>query len=84
MPCSLKVQTVAPGGTLLIAGHAPSPEHPEAPFPTADEVVAGLDLPAGEWAFRTAELRSRLHKFADDETPKERVDVVVRAQHLGS
>ncbi|TYB41386.1 SAM-dependent methyltransferase [Actinomadura chibensis] len=45
---------VAPGGTLLIVGHAgPPPWDPDAHggvhLPTADEVLASLALPDGDW-----------------------------------
>ncbi|MDQ3579172.1 MAG: methyltransferase domain-containing protein [Actinomycetota bacterium] len=45
---------VAPGGVLLIVGHAGFPpgehgHHHEMGFPTPAEVLAGLDLPDGQW-----------------------------------
>lgn len=45
---------VAPGGTLLIVGHAGPPPwdpaaHPGVHLPTADEVLKSLGLPDGEW-----------------------------------
>ncbi|NYI04701.1 class I SAM-dependent methyltransferase [Allostreptomyces psammosilenae] len=47
-------EAVAPGGLLLIVGHAgwPSWSHDhdtEIHFPTPDEVLAALDLPEGRW-----------------------------------
>lgn len=45
---------MAPGGILLIAGHAGGPswdpdKHAEMGFPTPDEVLAQLELPEGDW-----------------------------------
>ncbi|MFE1555375.1 class I SAM-dependent methyltransferase [Streptomyces sp. NPDC058734] len=45
---------VAPGGILLIAGHAGGPSwdpdaHADIRFPTPDEVLADLELPEGAW-----------------------------------
>ncbi|MEU8803459.1 MFS transporter [Spirillospora sp. NPDC048819] len=45
---------VAPGGTLLIVGHAGPPPwdpdaHPGLHLPTADEVLKSMGLPDGEW-----------------------------------
>jgi 2-polyprenyl-3-methyl-5-hydroxy-6-metoxy-1,4-benzoquinol methylase len=56
---------VAPGGTLLIIGHAPSAEHQHADLPGPDEVVAELDL---DYELVASELHER----------GERVDTVVR------
>jgi SAM-dependent methyltransferase len=68
---------VAPGGTLLVIGHAPSASHPHADLPTPEELVDGLALPSAEWTLTTSELRTHLHAFAD-EAPVERIDAVVR------
>jgi SAM-dependent methyltransferase len=51
---------VAPGGVLLIAGHAGWPSweqnpHPEMHFPTTQEVLDALDLPEGEWEVQVSE-----------------------------
>jgi len=49
---------VAPGGQLLIVGHAAFPSwsshsaHPE-PLPTPDDVLAFLELPEGDWTVVT-------------------------------
>ncbi|MEU1470073.1 class I SAM-dependent methyltransferase [Streptomyces sp. NPDC005761] len=44
---------VAPGGVLLIVGHAGFPpwehDHADMELPTTDEVLAALELPDGEW-----------------------------------
>ena len=74
---------VAPGGTLLVIGHAPSPAHPhpEVELPRPQEVVAALGLPAERWQVRTSELREVEHAFAGQE-PTARVDSVVRLQRL--
>ncbi len=69
---------VAPGGTLLVVGHAPSPEHHHhEDLPGPDEVVAELALPDAEWELERSELRERRHAFRD-EAPKTRIDTVVR------
>ena len=60
---------VAPGGTLLIIGHAPSAEHHHAEdLPGPDEVVDELALPGDGWQPVTSGLRER----------GGRVDTVVR------
>jgi len=68
---------VAPGGTLLIVGHAPSQAHPHAELPGPDAVVERLALPPADWELRTCALRTQLHAFAG-EAPAERIDAVVR------
>ena len=43
---------VAPGGVLLVVGHAEPwkrGDHADVHFPTPDEVLEALDLPDGEW-----------------------------------
>jgi SAM-dependent methyltransferase len=72
-------RAVAPGGTLLVIGHAPSEAHPHADLPTLEETLADLALPDDGWTLGAAELRSHRHAFRDEE-PVERVDVVVRAR----
>ncbi|MFC3997574.1 SAM-dependent methyltransferase [Nocardiopsis sediminis] len=47
-------QAVAPGGVLLVVGHAAPPSwapghRPDVPFPPAEEVLAGLELAEGRW-----------------------------------
>ena len=68
---------IAPGGTLLVVGHAPSPEHHHGDLPSPEEVVTELALPEDDWALEVCELRERLHAFRD-EPPKARIDTVVR------
>jgi SAM-dependent methyltransferase len=71
---------VAPGGTLLVIGHAPSPEHHHhADLPTIDDVLADLALPPEDWQIITADQRTFAHAFAG-EAPKERIDTVLRMQ----
>ncbi|MFR9776145.1 class I SAM-dependent methyltransferase [Micromonospora sp. MS34] len=48
---------VAPGGTLLVVGHAPSSPGTAAPV-TVEEAVAGLD--PGRWDVTVAEVSSRM------------------------
>ena len=72
-------EAVAPGGTLVIIGHAPSRSHRHADLPSPQRVVEDLALPAGQWQLRTSDLRVTEHAFAD-ETPTERTDSVVRLQ----
>jgi len=54
---------VAPGGTLLIVGHAGRPSwnetHPEIHLPTPQEVLDGLALPAGRWEVRRSDFVTR-------------------------
>lgn len=53
---------VAPAGLLLVVGHgrlAPWSWDPTLVMPTADEVVAQLDLAAGEWTVEIVESRER-------------------------
>jgi 2-polyprenyl-3-methyl-5-hydroxy-6-metoxy-1,4-benzoquinol methylase len=68
---------VAPGGTLLVIGHAPSPEHQHADLPTLEEVRADLAPVTVGWEVEASELRAFDHAFAG-EAPRRRVDVVVR------
>jgi tRNA(Arg) A34 adenosine deaminase TadA/SAM-dependent methyltransferase len=70
---------VAPGGTLLVLGHQGAPSWEAAPpdlgFPTADDVLAALDLDG--WTVERAEpVTVRL--TAPDGAPGSRVDNIVR------
>ncbi|MEV0321044.1 class I SAM-dependent methyltransferase [Streptomyces sp. NPDC050658] len=47
-------RAVAPGGLLLVVGHEGFPDwepgpHPDVHFPTPQEILDSLELPAGEW-----------------------------------
>jgi 2-polyprenyl-3-methyl-5-hydroxy-6-metoxy-1,4-benzoquinol methylase len=68
---------VAPGGTLLVIGHAPSATHAHADLPTAEDVVADLALPADEWTVRTLRAR-RARACVRGREPTRRTDAVVR------
>jgi SAM-dependent methyltransferase len=77
---------VAPGGILLIEGHAGFPasaDHPHAEtgFPTPEATVAALDLAAGEWEILLAEEHEREH---NDPTGKSTVhtDSTVKVKRL--
>ena len=55
---------VVPGGLLVIVDHAAPPPFSKKiahdhPFPSADEVLAELDLPAAEWARERVEVVER-------------------------
>lgn len=65
---------VAPGGLLLVVGHAGVPpwsehahEHDAAALPTPEQVLASLDLPTHEWAVVTCAEVDR-HATAPDGT----------------
>ncbi|NEA29543.1 class I SAM-dependent methyltransferase, partial [Actinomadura bangladeshensis] len=69
---------VAPGGVLLVAGHAGPPPwdpgaHPHVHLPTADEVLASLGLPDGAWEVLLSAENERL-QTAPDGTTMTRVD----------
>jgi 16S rRNA G1207 methylase RsmC len=53
-------EAVAPGGTLLVVGHAPSADHHHhEDLPGPDEVVAELALPGDGWELVASGLRER-------------------------
>jgi thioredoxin reductase/SAM-dependent methyltransferase len=61
---------VAPGGVLLIAGHAGFPPwehnpHPEVHFPTPQEVLESLRLPDGQWDVQLSEEHERTQTGPD-------------------
>ncbi|WP_246147486.1 FAD-dependent oxidoreductase [Nonomuraea turkmeniaca] len=77
---------VAPGGVLLVAGHAgwPSWEHtPPADlhFPTPQEVLDALDLAEGEWEVLLSEEFERA-QAAPDGSPCIRTDNVLKLRRL--
>jgi SAM-dependent methyltransferase len=57
---------VAPGGHLVVVGHAgpptwstPDHQHHDATFPTTDDVLAALDLPEAEWSVVRQEVANK-------------------------
>ncbi|MFJ9030594.1 SAM-dependent methyltransferase [Streptomyces sp. NPDC102274] len=77
---------VAPGGTLLVAGHAGWPswaddDRPDVHFPTTDEVLDALDLPAGQWRVDRQETLER-SLTSPDGRPGTRTDNLLRVRRL--
>jgi len=77
---------VAPGGVLLVVGHAgPLPAHadaePDARFPTAREVLADLDLPPTQWHVECAADVPRDTTRAGEHAHAQ-TDTVVRVRRL--
>jgi thioredoxin reductase/SAM-dependent methyltransferase len=77
---------VAPGGVLLIAGHAgwPSWEHNppfEVHFPTPQEVLKALELTDGEWEVLLCEEFERVQSGPDGH-PGTRMDNVLKVRRL--
>lgn len=73
--------TVAPGGSLVVIGHAEAPPWAPAPFherhfPSADETLRALELAEGEWDVGVCEHRTRTVKDPDGR-PAELIDAVV-------
>ncbi|WP_103528151.1 cyclopropane-fatty-acyl-phospholipid synthase family protein [Streptomyces sp. SM12] len=73
---------VAPGGVLLIEGHAGWPAwmeepHPDVELPTAREVVESLRLVPGEWEVLISAEHERAQD-APDGTPSVRTDSTVK------
>ncbi|WNI22254.1 bifunctional NAD(P)/FAD-dependent oxidoreductase/class I SAM-dependent methyltransferase [Streptomyces sp. ITFR-16] len=60
---------VAPGGVLLVVGHAGFPawdhDHQDMKLPTPDEVLASLVLPEGEWEVLLSEEHERVQNDPD-------------------
>lgn len=77
---------VAPGGTLLIAGHAgppswePDPD-PAPHMPTPEEVLAALDLPAGQWETLVMDVHERSMTGPDGQ-PATRTDNTLKLRRL--
>ncbi|MFI9274444.1 class I SAM-dependent methyltransferase [Kitasatospora sp. NPDC052896] len=78
-------EAVAPGGVLLIVGHAGWPSWQHTPhfdyhFPTTAEVLDSLDLAPGRWRVERDELFTR--ELTDpDGLPGTREDNVLRLRH---
>ncbi|MFE3554786.1 class I SAM-dependent methyltransferase [Streptomyces sp. NPDC059193] len=77
---------VAPGGVLLIAGHAGGPswdpdKHADIDFPTPEQVLAQLELPEGGWEVLLAE--EYVHPMTDpDGRPGSRPDNALKVRRL--
>ena len=75
---------VAPGGVLLVVGHAEHPMGEHAPdhdvhLPTAREVLDSLELPEDEWEVQVCEEYERPHTGPDGE-PSVRRDTIVKVR----
>jgi SAM-dependent methyltransferase len=79
---------VAPGGALLIVGHAGHPSgenhsHPTVHFPTPEEVLKALDLPSGEWELLLSEEHQR-SMTGPDGKPATRTDNTLELRRLAA
>jgi SAM-dependent methyltransferase len=77
---------VAPGGVLLVVGHAGFPAwetnpHPEVHFPTPAEVLESLELPEGEWEVLLTDEHERVQNGPDGQ-PTTRVDNTLEIRRL--
>jgi SAM-dependent methyltransferase len=77
---------VSPGGILLIEGHQDAgpfhrDHHAEVRFPPPDEVIADLQLAAGEWEILLAEPHER-HQTGPDGKPAIRTDSTIKLRRL--
>jgi hypothetical protein len=77
---------VAPGGVLLVVGHAgfPSWAHHHAPdlhLPTTDEVLESLELPAGQWEVLLSGEHERTQTTPDGR-PGTRTDNTLKVRRL--
>ncbi|MEU4408899.1 FAD-dependent oxidoreductase [Streptosporangium sp. NPDC023963] len=75
---------VAPGGTLLVVGHAGFPAwehnpHPDVHLPTPEEVLESLELPEGEWEVLLCEEHDRIQNDPDGR-PTTRRDNVLKVR----
>ncbi|MFE7571283.1 class I SAM-dependent methyltransferase [Streptomyces sp. NPDC057539] len=78
----------APGGVLLIAGHAGYPSWEQNPdptvhFPKPDEVLDSLQLPDGQWEVLLSEEHERTQP-APDGRPTTRTDNAVKVRRVGA
>ena len=77
---------VAAGGTLLVVGHAGPPSwgepRPDIDFPTPQEVLDELALPAGQWEVKRSDFVTRQLPDPDGE-PATRPDNVLSVGRLG-
>jgi SAM-dependent methyltransferase len=77
---------VAPGGTLLIAGHAGFPtwqhDHHDLHFPTTAKVLTSLDLEPGRWVVERDEVVTRDHPGPEGQ-PGIRTDNLLRLRRSG-
>ncbi|WLQ36465.1 FAD-dependent oxidoreductase [Streptomyces castrisilvae] len=78
-------RAVAPGGVLLIVGHAGFPpwdhHHAEMELPTTDEVLASLELPEGEWEVLLSAEHERVQNDPDG-NPVTRTDNALKVRRL--
>ncbi|MFG2567547.1 FAD-dependent oxidoreductase [Streptomyces sp. NPDC048567] len=76
-------RAVAPGGVLLIVGHAGFPawddRHADMKLPTPDEVLASLELPEGEWEVLVSEEHERVQNDPDG-NPTTRTDNALKVR----
>lgn len=77
-------RAVAPGGVLLVVGHAGFPhwEHnpdPGVRFPTPDEVLASLELPDGAWEVLLSDEHERVQNDPDG-NPTTRTDNALKVR----
>ncbi|MEV7404724.1 class I SAM-dependent methyltransferase [Streptomyces sp. NPDC091267] len=74
---------VAPGGVLLVVGHAGFPawehDHADVELPTPDEVLASLALPQGEWDVLLSEEHERVQDDPDG-NPTTRTDNTLKVR----
>lgn len=74
---------VAPGGVLLIVGHAGFPawehDHADMELPTTEEVLASLELPEGEWDVLVSAEHERVQNDPDG-NPTTRTDNALKVR----
>ncbi|MEV0748187.1 methyltransferase domain-containing protein [Streptomyces sp. NBC_01220] len=76
---------VAPGGVLLIVGHAGFPswehDHADMELPTTDEVLASLQLPEADWEVLLSAEHERVQNDPDG-NPTTRTDNALKVRRL--